>query len=463
MTEDKSQQPAEADRSQESQPELSAGYDSYRSLADSNLIIFVPKHAVPPFRFKAGGWELLQSSVDLNAAAKACLAEKGFFIDRANSMSSGELIPSDHDGPAPPSLEVEFALVIAGMIESVNKSPEDIRQIIYDLARYKLREQLLHANAEEKEHTQQALEGAIRGVEAFSEKRVHVLVPELQPQLKGPGTATTDSMLSFPELLPQVGPRSRMDSERTSGGSVHKYSPWLYLRRTAAMIVFLVAILVAIQQREGLLSLAHNLPKLEWKIANEERSSPSQVSNPLVSAALPAKSVTLRPPDYGVYAVSNDALIDLSLLPGRPPDIRVAVSATLTTPSRTILPSGHPKFIVFSRDLASTIGDHAEVRIMAEVAREFSVNLAGKKPAADAWVIRNISFPFRLSPINDNPEMIELHSEDPALELTPGRYALVLKNQAYDFSVAGNAVDPRHCLERIVGLTGIFYSDCKKP
>jgi hypothetical protein len=55
VTEDNSQQPAEADSSQESQPELSAGYDSYRSLADSNLIIFVPKHAVPPFRFKAGG------------------------------------------------------------------------------------------------------------------------------------------------------------------------------------------------------------------------------------------------------------------------------------------------------------------------------------------------------------------------------------------------------------------------
>jgi hypothetical protein len=89
--------------------------------------------------------------------------------------------------------------------------------------------------------------------------------------------------------------------------------------------------------------------------------------------------------------------------------------------------------------------------------------VSGKKLADDAWVMRNISFPLRSSPVNDNPEMIELHSEDPALELTPGRYALVLKTQAYDFSVEGNVVDPRQCIERIVGSTGIFYSDCKNP
>jgi len=66
VTEDNDEQPAAADGSRQSQPELSAGYDSYRSLADSSLVIFVPRHTVPPFRFKAGGWELLQSSVQLD-------------------------------------------------------------------------------------------------------------------------------------------------------------------------------------------------------------------------------------------------------------------------------------------------------------------------------------------------------------------------------------------------------------
>jgi hypothetical protein len=381
-------------------------------------------------------------------------------------MTSGDLIPSDHDKPEPPSLEVEFALVISRMIDSVKDRPEDIRQLIYDLARYKLREQLPHANATEKQRTQQALEVAIRGVEAFSEKRVHTRA--LQSQFNSPSSASTDRRHSSPDLIPQVGSGSHLnvDSHQNVGGSEHTHSPRPHPRRAAAMVAMvaiLVAILVTVQQRERLLFLTHSLSGLEWKTAIEERSATSQVSNHSESAPPPAKPATLRPTDYGVYAISNDALVNLSLLPGRPPDIRIAVSAALTTPGRTILPNGHPKFIVFRRDRASGIADRAEVRIIAKVAREFSANAVGQKPSDDMWVIRNVSFPFRSSPVNDNPEMYELHSEDPALELTPGRYALVLRDQAYDFSVEGEAVDPRHCIERIVTSEGTLYSNCKKP
>lgn len=454
MTEDKSQQLAEADGSPKSQPEVDAGYDSYRSLADSNLIIFVPKNAVPPFRFQAGGWELLQGWIDLDSAAKASIAEKGFFIDSANVPSSIEPIPSDR--PAQPSLEVEFALVISDMIDSVKNNPKDIRQVIYDLARYKLQEQLLHASTEEKERTRRALDGAIHGVEAFSEKRVQI-APEVQSQLTGPDIVSLDRSSSYPELVPEIRRHSRIDSGRNAGALQRGYHPWPHLRRTGAMVIIFVAILGAIQQRESLRNFAHNLPRLEWRTAVEEQSAP------LVAALPSAKSAELRPTDYGVYSIGNNALYDLSSLPGRVPDIRVAVSPPLTIPSRTILPNGHPRFIIFSRDLATVVADRAEVRVIAKVTREFSTKGAGKKPDDDAWVIRNISFPFRSSRVNDNPEMSELHSEDPGLELPPGRYALVLKSQAYDFSVAGNAVDPRQCIERIVGMTGTFYSECKSP
>jgi hypothetical protein len=170
----------------------------------------------------------------------------------------------------------------------------------------------------------------------------------------------------------------------------------------------------------------------------------------------------LRPTDYGVYAVDNDSLIELQPSPGRAPDIRVAVSAALKMPGHTVLPNGHLKFIVFRRD--TNFSDRAKVRIVARIAREFSAEAAGKKPEdGDTWVIRNASFPFRTSPLPDNPEMYELHSEDPAPELTPGRYALVLKTQAYDFTVEGNPVDPKQCIERIVATNGTFYTDCKKP
>jgi hypothetical protein len=54
--------------------------------------------------------------------------------------------------------------------------------------------------------------------------------------------------------------------------------------------------------------------------------------------------------------------------------------------------------------------------------------------------------------------MYELHSEDRALELTPGRDALVLKTQAYDFTIEGNPVDPKQCIERIVATNGTFIA-----
>ena len=160
----------------------------------------------------------------------------------------------------------------------------------------------------------------------------------------------------------------------------------------------------------------------------------------------------LLPTDYGVYAITDDAPVDLT---------RVGITTVLTTPSATVLPNGRPKFIVFSRDLTASIGDRAEVRVLAKVMREFSANVAGKKPTEDAWVMRNVSFRFRSSPVKDHADMTELHSEDPGLELTPGRYALVLKTQAYDFSVEGKVSDPRHCIERIIGPVGITYASCK--
>ena len=184
-----------------------------------------------------------------------------------------------------------------------------------------------------------------------------------------------------------------------------------------------------------------------------------------VAAPPPAKPNPLLPKDYGIYAISNGSLAELQLLPGRPPDIRIAVSAALKTPSKTVLPDGQPKFIVFRRDVAANVPDRAEVRIMAKVAREFSVEAAGKKldESDETWVIRNFSFPFRASPVPDNPEMYELHSEDPGLQLTPGRYALILKSQAYDFTVEGKIVDPRQCIDRIVATNGTFYAECKNP
>ena len=44
--------------------------------------------------------------------------------------------------------------------------------------------------------------------------------------------------------------------------------------------------------------------------------------------------------------------------------------------------------------------------------------------------------------------MVLLRPSEPGFMLVPGRYMLVYKNQAYDFSVAGAITDTAQCLEQ---------------
>jgi hypothetical protein len=95
MVEDNSEPSTGADGGQESLPAASAGFDSYRSLADSNIRIIVAKDVVPPFRFKAGGWEFSQSSTELGSAIRARIAEKGFFMFRVIEDQTGGIERTD--------------------------------------------------------------------------------------------------------------------------------------------------------------------------------------------------------------------------------------------------------------------------------------------------------------------------------------------------------------------------------
>ena len=73
-------------------------FDLYGSLVDPSLRIFVANDAVPPFRFKAGGWELLTSSIDLGPAMKTRITENGYFLCRLNDDRSGWTELTDPSG-----------------------------------------------------------------------------------------------------------------------------------------------------------------------------------------------------------------------------------------------------------------------------------------------------------------------------------------------------------------------------
>jgi hypothetical protein len=141
------------------------------------------------------------------------------------------------------------------------------------------------------------------------------------------------------------------------------------------------------------------------------------------------------------------------------------MSTPVTQPSRTILPDGKTKFVVFRRDLAGNAPDRIEVRVVARVVRALTFDAKGKasfSPVSDAWNLRNSSFEFRVRPIAGNPEMLLVQPENADFALPAGRYVLTLKNQGYDFTVAGKVTDPSQCLERTDAANGIFYSDCQK-
>ena len=96
MTVDDSDLPIEALNSSQDDEAASNMFDNYRSVGDPSLMIFVKTGVVPP---KAGGWELLQSSIDIGSAMKARIAEKGFLMFRVNEDQTGGVELSDPPNP----------------------------------------------------------------------------------------------------------------------------------------------------------------------------------------------------------------------------------------------------------------------------------------------------------------------------------------------------------------------------
>jgi hypothetical protein len=212
------------------------------------------------------------------------------------------------------------------------------------------------------------------------------------------------------------------------------------------------------------------LPELlaALKQPSEIKATSNPVSSQQVLESAKAKTSTSSlplPSDYGLYAISNGSLSELHLLGLQVPDKRIAMSTPLSEPSRTVIPDGKAKFVIYRRDLVSSAPDRIEVRVVARVVRAIKFDAAGKpvfSPVSDAWNIRNLSYELRVRPVEGNPEMLLVQAENPNFSLPAGRYALVLKNEGYDFTVAGKVTDAGQCLERTEAANGVFYSGCEK-
>src|SRR4051812_28620354 len=102
---------------------------------------------------------------------------------------------SNRDGEISPyAQEIEYALILSRMINTVKDDPGEIRATIYEFARAKLKLDTSWAEAGERARLASALETAIHGVEKFSvrQEQTSQLEPPAPVARIGHGPSTAE-------------------------------------------------------------------------------------------------------------------------------------------------------------------------------------------------------------------------------------------------------------------------------
>ena len=375
--------------------------------------------------------------------------------------------------PAPPAASapaIDFAIVLARTIAEADKDPAQLRNVVYQLARVKLQQEAalrdLPVSPLEMEHLTSALEIAIDRVETMSLKQPRVLQSGAdESDVNGRDIVIaqprkTNALPTFLRRDPFVG-ISRRDA---------RPSRWPQrgpLLRTAIVITLALTACVLLDRHFGVfgrfapapvaLAVQNKTPTVVQATRQGPEPSPASLSSQSTGFPLPNA--------YGVYAVNDGQLHELEPLAGRVPDQRVFMSTPIRTASRTTLPDGRVAFIVYRRDVASSAPDRVAVRVIAKVMRAMTFDTTGQAKTTDvedSWTIRNLSYEFRVAPLSEGSEMLVLRPENPDFLFPAGRYGLVIKGQAYDFTVAGPITEAAQCLENVKAANGTFYSECRQ-
>jgi hypothetical protein len=375
---------------------------------------------------------------------------------------TSEIVTIDHDETtSPDSREVEFALILARMIDTVKEDPSQLRRTVYEFARTKLKSDISWAGEEESGRLLAALETAIQGVEKFSlqsDQNERLQLAAQSGQIAHGSSSARLSSRPMVEINQVDDPAHDIPMSRRGDPTPLAPIAGRQMRFVSTLVSISCGVLlagaalgVALYNRQGV--------TLQALISHPPLPLPPPPAPP------PANPLPFPVPTvYGVYALDNGKLTELDALSEQVPDRRVAMSTPVTKPSHNILGDGHVKFVVFRRDLVALAPDRVDVRVVARVMRTLTFDAKGKVSFGsvnDAWNIRNIVHEFRVRPIPGNPEMLLVQPEKADFGLPSGRYVLVLRNQGYDFTVAGEVNDPAQCLERTEAANGTFYSDCE--
>lgn len=171
------------------------------------------------------------------------------------------------------------------------------------------------------------------------------------------------------------------------------------------------------------------------------------------------------PTAYGVYAIHDDRLFGLTRSTATPVDPRAKHLLQITEPSRSIFGDGRLSFAIYRRDLANAAPVSVPVRIAARISSMLRTGPGGTlvsvRPDVDTWLIYSAGYMFRTEPVPANPEMILVRPDNPDLVLPAGRYVLLMNDEPYEFSVAGDVSDPRSCVEGFPTPHGPVFHVCK--
>jgi hypothetical protein len=391
------------------------------------------------------------------------------------------------------SPEIDFAVVLSRVIASIEDDPAQLRNAVYELARIKLRREAWQRNPPlklgEARHLTLALESAIERVETIYSRHDELkALRSLDRLIESSDIEASDATIEphAPLLIVNRAPALARDAAQiaeakrfpvflapTKGKSLNVkrsvYWPATApLLRIAIVGIFAVALCVILSQF-GLLAPETTAPTVQKNAIPEAKlivqASEQTLQSPPPTQQLQSSPFPL-PSVYGVYAVSGGQLYELEALTGRVPDQRVFMSTPVKTPSRTVLPDGQIVFIIYRRDVASSAPERVTVRVIAKVMRAMTFDIAGQANVAnveDAWTIRNVSYELRVAPLSEGPEMLIIRPENADFVFPAGRYGLVVKGQAYDFTVAGRITEAAQCLEGIKASNGTFYSECRNP
>jgi hypothetical protein len=302
------------------------------------------------------------------------------------------------------SPELDFSLVLSRVIGSVKDDPAQLRNAVYELARFKLQREAWHRHPPmsfvEICRMMRAFESAIARVETVSAKHdeikalqsldrlieswefsasTMVLAPQA-PMLVIDQTAGATADVEPVPAMPALPRRASPKHASSKHASPNHFRGWQWpgaaqLVRGVVVMVVAAALCVVLDRQFGLLG-RHGAPATA--------SVPATPTSKTADARLPAApSVPTAPalplPDvYGVYALNNGRLHDSRRFPAAVPDPKVFMSTPIKIASRTVLSDGQVAFIVYRRDIAGNAPDRVAVRIIARVVRAMTFTPPGR-------------------------------------------------------------------------------------